>query len=168
MNTTLLSLERFSRQLLLPGWTLQKQRRIESLTAAVDSRWGFAALYLAGAGVVHHELTTGEGFQVWRRRILHLAPDAKVDSLNSDTLVGGLVLRSGDGPPLLTLRVGEPVAISGNDNHQRIEIEQLAEDQKYLSLEIPLIKGSRSVLTDLFLGAALATIALRWLVYDES
>ena len=142
-------IERVSRQLLLPTWTLAKQLSLESLTASTDTRFGLAALYLAAAGIRTHVLTGPQGGE-WERRIVQLLPEASVR--RAPQADSALLLATPDNQQLIAL------TIAPNPRDSRYSVSAGVHGEWLL--ECPKSVGGNES-DDLFLGAALATLALR-------
>ena len=145
-------LERVSRQLLLPGWTLVKQQQLGALTATTDASWGLAALYLAGAGVRSH-IICGPDAVGWQRRVTNLLPEARTSQ--SPTAECSLMLSAADSTPLLRLQV------SPCTNGHTIERQGAARAGSYWKFDNQGL-GQGEIIHELFVASALATIALRW------
>lgn len=67
--------ERYSRQLILKNWSLEKQQRLAQLTVAVPSQLPCTALYLAAAGI-GRLVFCGNGN--WNAHIRNLNPNVVV------------------------------------------------------------------------------------------
>lgn len=141
-------IERVSRQLLLPNWTLAKQQRLSALAVSTDARYGLGALYLAGAGILTHELC-GPDAELWLARIRTLLPEAVTRA--GPAPEHALMLSSPHIGPLLTLRL----AVHGDG------VEVTANTGARWTVNTSGLAGSNNT-DDLFIGSALATIALRW------
>lgn len=141
-------IERVSRQLLLPGWSLATQQRLEATIATTDGNYGLAALYLAGAGIRHHELS-GPLASAWATRITRLLPDAT--TVLHTAPQHALMLSSTDRRPLLTLSIA---AIADG-------VEVAATGGTIWRVKCSGLPGAGDG-DPLFIGSALATIALRW------
>ncbi len=150
------AIERVSRQLLLPQWNLAKQRRFEGLTLTTQSRFGLAALYLTGSGIRRHRVVECNGRLAaeWVRRITELAPESTVEIVEATGEQAALSLTEpGPGGDVV---VSLSVEQLGGELHC---IRSAAGGIQQLLLPEGAVKADS--IGELFLSAALATVALR-------
>ena len=76
-------IERYSRQLLLPGWGTREQRALGDAYVTVSARAEAAALYLAGAGVGRISLLFAAD-DVLATRLRRLNPDLEINHWRSN------------------------------------------------------------------------------------
>ena len=76
------SVIRYSRQLILPGWSSESQRQLGTTAIAINSSFSSAALYLAAAGVGAIALANDN--PLLHEQLGRLRPDLELLSLDCD------------------------------------------------------------------------------------
>lgn len=75
-------IQRYSRQLVLPGWTLERQKQLRECSLTVPAQFPWLALYMAGAGI-GQIVVLGELSDFFLERLQLLNPSCKIDFAQS-------------------------------------------------------------------------------------
>ena len=171
-------IERYSRQLILKGWSGALQLSLAQLHVAVSAELPAAALYLAAAGVGKISLTGEAGpVATVSKLIRRLNPESQVLAFNCLDQAPAAQIRDAKDPQIdLSEGTAAQIVISQSANGQVVEIttQRLTSNRPgpinfNNPVTIPLA-GSSRLPNGLLTGSAAAVCLLQWwrLVFETS
>ena len=155
-NLNALEIERFGRQLIVPGWSWKKQQYLQEQTIAIEAPLSAAVLYAAAGGfgrilVIDQE---SKDYRALLAQARYLAPKTSVDliqstdDLNEDKLQAKIDLA-------LSISDSKRISIAGNKKNRRLLAEMLEQQMRRNHAHIQYQIQATSLSFSEFQGAAL-------------